>query len=181
MDFFIKDLKSKGMFKNRYLIMSMCSILATIFGLFAVLIPPSILLMILNTGVILSIIILYFGLREKSIEQKEKKPVKKTNLQDGIFRVSKVEPGKVIEEDITYFRELKKCLVCKNKAEGFNVYICHKCEALSCQKCASSLSDLENACWSCNHPFDPAKAAKPYQKEEEIVVEKEKDHQKINE
>ena len=63
---------------------------------------------------------------------------------------------------------------------GYN-FICSECGAFYCLNCANTLSDLENACWVCNSPFDPTKPSKPFdiEKNEDISVEekdpKEKD------
>ena len=39
-------------------------------------------------------------------------------------------------------------------------------------KCAYALTNLENACWVCNNPFDDSKPSKPFEKaEEEIDIE----------
>ncbi|MFX0103127.1 MAG: hypothetical protein ACFFCS_26415 [Candidatus Hodarchaeota archaeon] len=66
-------------------------------------------------------------------------------------------PPGITEQEITYHKEQKICLVCKSAVTRFNVYICPNCDALYCQMCARALSELENACWSCNAPFDPSR------------------------
>ncbi|MFX0101646.1 MAG: hypothetical protein ACFFCS_18930 [Candidatus Hodarchaeota archaeon] len=64
----------------------------------------------------------------------------------------------ITEEEITYHKEQKICLVCKGKVSGFKLaFICAKCDALYCEKCARALSMMENACWACNSPLDPSK------------------------
>ncbi|MCK4383934.1 MAG: L-2-amino-thiazoline-4-carboxylic acid hydrolase, partial [Candidatus Lokiarchaeota archaeon] len=50
---------------------------------------------------------------------------------------------KITEEEVTYFKEKKICLVCKGNIKGFNNYICPKCEVLYCENCARALIDLE--------------------------------------
>ena len=42
------------------------------------------------------------------------------------------------------------------------MYTCPACDALYCIKCSDSLSNLENACWVCNTPFDESKPTKPF-------------------
>ena len=74
------------------------------------------------------------------------------------------------EEDITFFRERKICLVCKGEVAGFNTFICPSCSALYCEKCAKALTLLENACWVCKRSIDPEKPVSPY--DEEKVDEK---------
>ena len=82
----------------------------------------------------------------------------------GIF----TKPEKVTEEEVSISKEKKICLVCKGKVLGFNSFIC-KCDTIYCQKCARTLSDLENMCWVCEAPFDESKPSKPYKKEVEDI------------
>ena len=77
-------------------------------------------------------------------------------------------PQKITEEEVSLYRDKAICLVCKRNVFGFN-FICQKCKALYCDNCARTLSDLENACWVCNAPFDESKPSKPYKKEKEDV------------
>ena len=74
----------------------------------------------------------------------------------------------VTAKEVTFFREKKICLVCKGKVGGFNIYICTKCDALYCEKCARALTQLENSCWACNEEIDKSKPIIPYKKDEEI-------------
>lgn len=77
---------------------------------------------------------------------------------------------KVTEEEVSVSKEKKICLVCKGKLAGFNLaFICKNCDALYCENCARTLSDLENACWVCETPFDNSKPVKLFKKTEEIV------------
>ena len=94
-------------------------------------------------------------------------------------------PAKLTEEEVTFHREQKICLVCKGKVGGFSSLslICLSCEAIYCQKCATVLSNMENACWSCNAPIDESKPVKLVDKEEleesiEIVEELHKELEK---
>jgi hypothetical protein len=85
----------------------------------------------------------------------------------GIF----TKPKKISEEEIMFHKEKKICLVCKGKIGGF-MFTCIDCDALYCDNCARTLSNLENACWVCNTPFDKTKPSRPYrEKEEEITIE----------
>ena len=82
-------------------------------------------------------------------------------------------PQKITEEEVTYFKEKKICLVCKSHIEGFNNYICPRCEVLYCENCARALTDLENACWTCESPLDNSKPSKSFKrKEKEIPIKK---------
>ena len=82
-------------------------------------------------------------------------------------------PQEITEGEVTYFKEKKICLVCKGNIEGFNNYICPKCEVLYCENCARTLIDLENMCWVCESPLDKSKLSKPFKrKEDEIPIKK---------
>jgi hypothetical protein len=97
-----------------------------------------------------------------------------------IFRIRETLPSRALEElirptekinedDLKLYKEKKICLVCKGKVLGFNSFIC-KCDALYCQKCARSLSTMENACWVCDAPFDESRPTKLAKEEEEILI-----------
>ncbi len=73
-------------------------------------------------------------------------------------------PQSITEEEVTFFREQRICLICKNKVSRIN-YICPKCSALYCLKCSEELSNLENMCWVCNEPLDESKPIKPFKKD----------------
>lgn len=88
-------------------------------------------------------------------------------------------PQKITEEEVTFLKEKKICLVCKGNIEGFNNYICPKCEVLYCEHCARALIDLENACWVCKSPLDESKPSKSYKrKENEIPIKKDSQKKK---
>lgn len=93
---------------------------------------------------------------EKKIEKRE---------EGGDFLKIFAKPQRITEEEVTFHREQKICLVCKGKVGGFN-FICPECNALYCQKCARTLSNLENACWVCESPFDKSKPVKLLPKSE---------------
>lgn len=75
-------------------------------------------------------------------------------------------PQKVTEEEVSVSKERKICLVCKGGGMRYS-YICPECNAIYCVKCANSLSNMENACWVCETPFDESKPVKASQKEDE--------------
>lgn len=80
-------------------------------------------------------------------------------------------PKDLTEEEVAVSKEKKICLVCKGKVVRFNSFIC-ECDTIYCQKCAYALSDLENACWVCETPFDESKPVKlPEKREEEIKID----------
>jgi hypothetical protein len=84
-----------------------------------------------------------------------------------------IRRAEITEEEISISKEKKICLVCKGKLSGFNLaFICSGCDTLYCEKCARTLSTLENACWVCDIPFDESKPVKlPEEAVEEILVE----------
>jgi hypothetical protein len=67
------------------------------------------------------------------------------------------KPNMITEEEINYSIEKKRCLVCKGKVSRLN-YICPRCNVLYCLRCSNALSNLENACWVCEIPFDEEKS-----------------------
>ncbi|TXT53696.1 MAG: membrane protein of unknown function [Promethearchaeota archaeon] len=85
-------------------------------------------------------------------------------------------PQKVTEEEVSVSKEKKICLICKGKLSR-NIYICPKCSSFYCQKCSETMSDLENACWVCETPFDESKPVRlPEMKDEKIIIEEEHNH-----
>jgi len=80
-------------------------------------------------------------------------------------------PQRLTEEEVSISKEKKICLVCKNSGLRFT-YICPDCNAIYCQKCATALSGMENACWVCGSPFDESKPVKlPEKQEAEASIE----------
>ena len=80
---------------------------------------------------------------------------------------------KFTEEEVAFHRERKICLVCKRNISRLS-YICPECDALYCVKCSDALSNLENACWVCETPFDESKAVRIV-REEEALLEADQD------
>lgn len=68
-------------------------------------------------------------------------------------------PATITEEEISISKEKRICLVCKKKFIR-DIYICPDCSAFYCKDCSSALSNMENACWVCNTPFDLLKPIK---------------------
>lgn len=69
------------------------------------------------------------------------------------------KPTTITVEEIELYKEKGLCLVCKSKISRLN-YVCPKCNALYCVKCSEALTNLENACWVCETPFDDSKPVK---------------------
>ena len=82
------------------------------------------------------------------------------------------KPQKLTEEEVSISKEKKICLVCKGKVARNNIFLCPECDTFYCSKCSEALTNLENACWVCETPFDESKPVRlPEIKEEEVVVE----------
>lgn len=122
---------------------------------------------------IITTIFAYLGLRAEP-EQRKKKVKKKVTTEDSLFRIIE-RPEHITEEEVTYYREQKICLICKGKVAGFYIFICSNCDALYHEECARALSTMENACWVCNNPIDNTKPTKPFK-----MVEEKKDIEEKN-
>lgn len=118
------------------------------------------------------VIILFFRSRHILFE-KEKRIKHPSGLTErkGFLNIF-TKPQNLSEEEISVSKERKVCLVCKGKVLGFNSFIC-KCDAIYCQNCARTLSEMENACWVCNAALDETKPVKRVKEEKtkEIDVE----------
>jgi len=88
------------------------------------------------------------------------------NLND-LIRVEMSTKAQVSEKKVTVYKERKMCLVCLGDIEGFENYICPKCDSIYCKKCAEALIEIENMCWSCESPIDKAKPVKILKQDEE--------------
>jgi len=91
-----------------------------------------------------------------------------------------IRPERITEEEVTFHKEKKICLVCKTHVLRV-MYSCPECDALYCIKCSDALSKMNNACWVCNTPFDETKPSKPYIEEEEEVMVEESVHKEKKE
>ncbi|MFX1445448.1 MAG: hypothetical protein ACFFHV_18690 [Promethearchaeota archaeon] len=100
-----------------------------------------------------------YHLSEESNEQKD-------DIQEFLKILG--ERRKITEEEVIFYREKKICLVCKGKVGGV-MYMCTKCDALYCIKCAEAISNLENACWACNEPIDKSRPSTPFKSEGEVI------------
>jgi hypothetical protein len=99
----------------------------------------------------------------------------KREMEKAILRTSAVplavfsKPQKLTDEEISVSKEKQTCLVCKVELSRLN-YICPACKALYCTRCSEAVSNLENACWSCNTPIDPGKPIKTVEPEAEEQI-----------
>lgn len=88
----------------------------------------------------------------KDIQKKKELKDKKKEDYLRIF----MKPQKIFKEEISSAREKNICIVCKNQLKG-NIYVCPKCGAIYCIKCAQFISNRENVCWACSTPIDKSK------------------------
>jgi len=95
------------------------------------------------------------------------------NLND-LIRGQMSTTAQVSEKKVTVYKERKKCLVCLGDIEGFDNYICSKCDSIYCKKCAKALIEIENVCWSCESPIDKMKPGKYSKQEDEKIKIKNK-------
>ena len=95
-------------------------------------------------------------LKYKLISERDNGDVRKSKKEQQDFLAMFVKPQKLTEEEVTFHKEKKICLVCKGKLSRL-LYMCPECDALYCIKCSDALSDLENACWVCETAFDESK------------------------
>ncbi|MFX0101165.1 MAG: hypothetical protein ACFFCS_16440 [Candidatus Hodarchaeota archaeon] len=113
---------------------------------------------------VVSIVLAYSIYRTISLLKTQNVPKKEEETRDVLEIFTKRQ--RVTEEEVSYHREQKICLVCKTKVSRIT-YICPECDALYCSKCSDALSDLENACWACYAPFDPNKPVKIEKREDD--------------
>jgi uncharacterized membrane protein len=78
-------------------------------------------------------------------------------------------PEKITEEEVRFYKEQTICVVCKGALGRYNVYLCPECKVLYCVKCSKTLTELENACWVCDTPFDESKPVKLPEKDIQAI------------
>ncbi|MFW9781809.1 MAG: hypothetical protein ACFFFB_05940 [Candidatus Heimdallarchaeota archaeon] len=169
--FYYKSNRSTGLIKRKFMLLSIAIILFTLASIFTLVITSVIIGLITYVSFICGFWLFYLGLKEESEKIKKIRPKKEVKVKESLFRISK-RPDQLTEEEVTIAKEKKICLVCKGKLSGFKLaFICPKCDTLYCENCVRILSDLENACWVCNNPFDESKPTQPY-KTGEVLSEK---------
>jgi hypothetical protein len=166
---FIKSFRVEGLLKKKYLILAIGFFLYTISVLLETTTSVLLLNIIFEGGGVISATLWYLGLREEDIKIREK-PKKDIIIEEDLFRLTK-RPDNITEEEVTFHREKKICLVCKSRLEKFN-YMCPNCDALYCMNCAQALINLENICWVCDSSIDESKPIKKYSKLPDIIEEK---------
>ena len=167
-----KGIHSKGVIRKKFLFLSLAWFLIHFFVLLDGFSKPG-FSVYYKLGIFISFLFFYLGLREEPKEVQIISPKREIKVKEGLFRLIE-RPEYISEEEISFHKEKKICLVCKTTLSRL-MYTCPTCDALYCIKCSESLSNLENACWICNTPFDESKPVKLYKKpNEEGVKEKRK-------
>jgi len=161
---YYKSIQSSGILKKKLRYFSVGYTVNFLFLAFSTLIPLGIIFFVYRIGMLCTYWFFYVALREEQIEPKKILPKKEIKVEQSLFRLSK-RPDYISDEEITYYKEQEICLVCKGKVDRHS-YICPKCRALYCEKCALALINLENACWVCNTAIDESKPVKLYKKME---------------
>ncbi len=168
----IESIKTAGEIKKRLRFFSAAYIIFTIVAVCDTVVSPGPILFLIRVNMIPSAILLYNSVKPKEFLKKSR-TAKSSNINELnsplIETLYKSKPSQITEQEVSFYREQKICLVCKGTVSRLN-YICPKCSALYCIKCSETLSELENMCWVCQTPFDESKPVKPYKKEEETKI-----------
>jgi len=82
-------------------------------------------------------------------KKKTKKPKTEEKSED---KAKTLEEIKKTWSEIDIQEKMDLCLVHKGRIKGLN-YICPKCQAKYCLKCATHLAKKEKRCWACNEPI----------------------------
>ena len=164
----IKSFQAEGLLKKKYMLLAIGFFLFILTVLLETLTTLLVLNIIFEIGGVIIASLWYLSLREEDVKIREK-PKKDVTIEEGLFRLSK-RPDGFTEEEVTFHREKKICLVCKGRVAKFN-YICPICDALYCMNCAQALTNLENACWVCDSPIDDSKPVELSTKSEDVIEE----------
>jgi hypothetical protein len=127
--------------------------------------------LIIVGGILLTfcVLIFYNTINNIKIEKSQKKPIESVDILSMFTK-----PKRLTEEEVSVAKEKKICLVCKGRVERFNIFICPECDSLYCEKCARTLSNLENICWACDTALDESKPVKKTEEKlEDVSIEKE--------
>lgn len=167
-----KGKKASGVIRRKYYFLALAFFIVNI-SAFLDFIGIREIVSFIRLGSLSSIWFYYLGLRKEPEKREKKEKREEVKIEDSLFRLTR-RPDHITEEEVTYYREQKICLVCKGNVGGFNNYICTACDALYCENCARALSNAENACWVCNEPIDKSKPSKPFK-----IAEKPKEIEKV--
>lgn len=169
---FYKGRKASGVISKKYYYLAIAYFIINLSALLDFLGIMEIVSFI-RIGSLSSVWFFYLGLRKEPEKREKKEKKAEFKIEESLFRLTK-KPDHITEEEVTFHRERKICLVCKGAVAGIN-YICPECSALYCINCSKELSNLENMCWVCNEPIDKEKPSKPFKIEGIEAKVKEKD------
>jgi len=111
-------------------------------------------------------------LKEKNAPFSERMELARVNEHfNQEFQAHMIKKEQIAEEEVTVYKDLQSCIVCKGGAEGFNIYVCPSCKSIYCKKCAQAVIDIENACWTCESPIDVTRPSKPFEQAEKKKIE----------
>jgi hypothetical protein len=164
--FFLKSIQSQGVMRRKYLYLFISTFTIAFIQVLESLIDIGYGIILTRISILIAVFLWYYSLREMK-EKKERPQKKEVDVKDSLFMIAR-RPEHISQEDVTFHKEQKVCLVCKGSISRVS-YICPSCSALYCINCSEVLSNQENACWICNEPFDESKPSKPFKKEEEVV------------
>jgi len=162
----IKGIHTKGVIRKKFLFLSLAWFLIHFFVMVDGFSEPG-FSVYYKLGIFISFFFFYLGLREEPKEIQMIPPKREVKVKEGLFRLIE-RPDHISEEEISFHKEKKICLVCKGTLSRL-MYTCPNCDAIYCINCSEALSNLENACWVCNTPFDESKPVKLTQKEIERI------------
>ncbi|MHA1915969.1 MAG: hypothetical protein ACW97V_16580, partial [Promethearchaeota archaeon] len=129
-----KGFRSKDIIRRKFFQLSTGYFLFLVFPLIAIFVG-GIYSYFIRVGMIIGVLFFYFGLKETPIEKSKEKEIKKEiQVKESLFRLYE-RPDHITEEEVTFHREKKICLVCKGSVSRLN-YICPRCNALYCDKCS---------------------------------------------
>lgn len=155
----------------RLLIFVMIGLVATFLVLTLFFNLPLFIVVLIFIGVAVFVLFLVIGyvLYFYAKRRQQESEIRKDEIKDTISMFTR--PPKITVEEAKFYREKGLCLVCKNKISRLN-YVCPSCNVFYCLKCSEALTNLENACWVCDSPFDETKPVRLEQKvDEEILLE----------
>ena len=153
----IKGILATGILRKKQIMMSIGAFFYLVIIFLLNFEFPFNIMIAIRYGIFGTFLILYLSLREEP-EKPQERVKKEVKLEGNLFRISK-RPDVITEEDVTFHKEKKICLVCKGKLLR-SLYLCPKCDALYCDNCARTLANLENVCWVCDEPIDETKPIK---------------------
>lgn len=162
--YLVKSIKAKEVIRKKFLFLSIGNFLSVLFSILEGFGAQGFILFFTRAGFVVIFWFYYLGLREEQVKVKIQPTEKEISIEDSIFRIAK-RPAQITEEEVTYYREQRICMICKGKVSGFDIFLCPKCETTYHEKCARALSNSENACWVCNTPIDNSKPSKPFRLE----------------